>query len=325
MQFTQTAQPLLRREKTKTLTQRRNTFIFFSLFVPVMLLLLFVVYPAAKLFAMSTTAWDGVSAAKNFTGLGNYIKMFGDKDLWLSLRNNGIYFVVHLAFIPIELAIAVMLGTKMRTAKFFKSMTFLPYVINGVAISYAFSYFFSPINGAFNSLLTAFGAESWIQSWLSDPKIVNFVLSSVSLWRFSGYHVILFIAALSSVPGDILEAATIDGANAWQKFRAIQIPSIQLVIDFILFDNVRGALQAFDIPFVMTNGGPGYASSTFTLYTINTAFTYNNFGLASAMAVAIMVLIIAVYLTQNVVVQGVRRHSERKYVAPMTGKGGHKS
>lgn len=293
-----------------TLTRKRNTFIFVSLVVPVVLLLLFVVYPALKLVGMSATNWDGLSVEKTFVGFGNYIKMLGDKDLWKSLSNNAIYFVVHLAFIPVELAVAVMLSSKMRGAKFFKSMTFLPYVINGVAISYAFSYFFSPVNGAFNAVLSTMGLDGLIQNWLSDGGIVNYVLTSVSLWRFSGYHVILFIAALTSVPGDILEAATIDGANAWQKFRFIQVPSIQLVIDFILFDNVRGALQAFDIPFVMTNGGPGYASSTFTLYTINTAFTYNNFGLASAMAVAIMVLIVVIYLIQNVVVTQLRRRGK---------------
>lgn len=298
-------------KSASTLTRKRNTFIFVSLVVPVILLLMFVVYPALKLVGMSATNWDGMSAERAFVGFSNYAKMLGDKDLWQSLGNNAVYFIVHLAFIPIELAIAVMFSTKMRGAKFFKSMTFLPYIINGVAISYAFAYFFSPVNGAFNSVLTVLGMDSLIRNWLSDGSIVNFVLASVSLWRFSGYHVILFSAALTSVPADILEAATIDGANAWQKFRAIQIPSIQLVIDFVLFDNVRGALQAFDIPFVMTNGGPGYASSTFTLYTINTAFTYNNFGLASAMAVAIMVLIVGVYLVQNVVISQFRKFGKR--------------
>ena len=90
-----------------------------------------------------------------------------------------------------------------------------------------------------------------------------------------------------------------DGANSWHIFRYMQVPSIQLMVDCVLFDNIRGALQVFDIPFVMTAGGPGYASSTFTLHTIKTAFTFNNFGLASTMAVAIMVLIVVIYLIQN--------------------------
>ena len=206
--------------------------------------------------------------------------------------------------IPIELAFAVLLTSKLRAAKFYKTMVFMPYIINGVAISYAFSYFFSPINGAFNGILTAFNLESLICNWLSDESIVNFVLASVSVWRFSGYHVILFMAALQSIPTDILEAAEIDGASVGQIFKYIQVPAIMLMVDFVLFDNIRGALQVFDIPFVMTAGGPGYASSTFTLYTIKTAFTFSNFGLAATMAVAIMLMIIVIYVVQNKIIHG---------------------
>lgn len=268
------------------------------------LLIAFVVLPAIDLFRLSFTSWDGYSPEKNFIGFSNYISMFQNQDLWLSLKNNAVYFVVHLLMIVVELAFAVLLTSKLRAAKFYKTMVFMPYIINGVAIAYAFSYFFSPINGAFDAILTSVHLESLIRSWLSDPKIVNYVLASVSLWRFSGYHVILFMAALQSIPQDTMEAARVDGANTWQLFRYIQVPAIMLMVDFVLFDNIRGALQVFDIPFVMTAGGPGYASSTFTLYTIKTAFTFSNFGLASTMAVAIMFMIVTIYIVQNFLIHG---------------------
>ena len=288
-----------------TLAKQRRIFILVSLAVPVLLLVGFVVFPAIDLFRMSFTDWDGLSPTSNFIWFENYIDMFHNPDLWQSLRNNAVYFFAHLLMIPVELAFAVLLNSKLRGAKFYKTMVFMPYIINGVAISYAFSYFFSPINGAFDSILEALKLGMLSQSWLSDPKIVNFVLAFVSLWRYSGYHIVLFLAALQSVSRDIQEAAIIDGANTWQMFRYIQIPSIMLMVDFVLFDNIRGALQVFDIPFVMTSGGPGYASSTFTLYTIKTAFTFSDFGLASTMAVAIMVLIIVIYLVQNKIIHGV--------------------
>lgn len=286
------------------LTKQRNLFIIVSLIVPLTLLIAFVVIPAMDLFKMSFTNWDGYSLGSNFIGLQNYISMLKNKDLWLSLRNNGIYFVVHLLMIVVELGFAVLLTSKLRAAKFYKTMVFLPYIINGVAIAYAFSYFFSPINGAFDAILQAMNLEGWIRSWLSDEKVVNYVLAFVSLWRFSGYHVILFMAALQSIPKDIEEAANVDGANTWHLFRYIQVPAIMLMVDFVLFDNIRGALQVFDIPFVMTAGGPGYASSTFTLYTIKTAFSFSNFGLASTMAVAIMIMIVVIYLIQNQLIHG---------------------
>lgn len=287
-----------------SLAKQRKRFILAALAIPVLLLVCFVVVPAFDLIRMSFTDWDGLSASSNFIKLDNYIAMFKNPDLWQSLKNNAVYFVVHLCMIPVELAFAVLLTSRLRAAKFYKTMVFLPYIINGVAIAYAFSYFFSPVNGAFDNILEILRLEMLKHSWLSDEKIVNFTLTFVSLWRFSGYHIVLFMAALQSVNQDIMEAATIDGANSWQMFRYIQTPSIALMVDFVLFDNIRGAMQVFDIPFVMTSGGPGYASSTFTLYTINTAFKFSNFGLASTMAVALMVIIILIYIVQNKIIHG---------------------
>lgn len=287
-----------------SLAKKKRRFILLSLIVPSILLVCFVVFPAIDLFRMSFTDWDGYSETSKFIGFENYISMFKNKDLWQSLQNNAVYFFTHLLMIPVELAFAVLLTSRLRAAKLYKTMVFMPYIINGVAISYAFSYFFSPINGAFDEILKVLHLSMLSQNWLSDPKIVNFVLAFVSLWRFSGYHVILFMAALQSLPQDVQEAARVDGANAWQMFQYIQIPAIMLMVDFVLFDNIRGALQVFDIPFVMTAGGPGYASSTFTLYTIKTAFTFSNFGLASTMAVAIMVMIVLIYVVQNKIIHG---------------------
>lgn len=288
-----------------SIEKQKKRFIICSLVVPMALLAGFVMFPAIDLFRMSFTDWDGMSASYNWINLENYIAMFENENLWMSLKNNAVYFVGHLLFIPVELAVAVLLTSKLRAAKFYKTMVFMPYIINGVAISYAFSYFFSPVNGAFDAILEAAHLESLIRNWLSDPKLVNFVLTSVSLWRFSGYHIVLFMAALQSLPQDVQEAASMDGANAWQMFKYIQVPAIMLMVDFVLFDNIRGALQVFDIPFVMTSGGPGYASSTFTLYTIDTAFKYSNFGLASTMAVAIMLMIVVIYVIQNKIIHGI--------------------
>lgn len=290
-----------------SIEKKKRNFILISLTVPTILLIAFVVLPAIDLVRMSFTNWDGMSKSSDFIKLDNYITMFKNKDLWQSLKNNAVYFIVHLCTIPVELGFAVLLISKLRGMKFYKTMVFMPYIINGVAIAYAFSYFFSPINGAFNEILEVLRLSLLERNWLSDEAIVNYVLAFVSLWRFSGYHIILFMAALQSLSQDVQEAARVDGANSWHMFRYIQIPSIMLMVDFVLFDNIRGALQVFDIPFVMTQGGPGYASSTFTLYTIKTAFTFSNFGLASTMAVAIVIMIILLYIVQNKIINGIVR------------------
>ena len=135
-----------------SLAKQRKCFILCALAIPVALLVCFVVVPAIDL---SCTDWDGYPPTMQFIKLDNYIAMFQNADLWQSLKNNAVYFFVHLLMIPVELMFAVLLTSKLRAAKFYKTIVFLPYIINVVAISYAFSYFFSPVNGAFDSLLEA--------------------------------------------------------------------------------------------------------------------------------------------------------------------------
>ena len=121
------------------LSKKRRQFIIASLIIPMLLLVAFVVFPAIDLFRMSFTNWDGYSAEKDFIWFENYISMFQNKDLWMSLKNNAVYFVIHFFMIFVELAFAVLLTGKLRAAKFYKTIVFMPYIINGVAISYAFS------------------------------------------------------------------------------------------------------------------------------------------------------------------------------------------
>ncbi|NOU69368.1 ABC transporter permease subunit [Paenibacillus sp. LMG 31461] len=263
------------------------------LFVPVALLLLFLIYPTLQLFRYSFTSWDGYSPSFKYIGLNNYKQMLFDfPEAWHAIRNNVTYFILHAIAIPLEIIMAVLLTRALRGSAFFRFSVLMPYIINGIAVAYMFSYIYNPINGPLNELLKAMGLESWIQSWLSDAKIVNYSLVVVSLWRYSGVHIVLFLAGLQSIPKDLYEAAEIDGANFWQQQRYVTLPGIRRVIEIILFMNVSGALLQYDIPLVMTNGGPGSASSTFGLFSLQTAFTYNNYGLASAMAVILLLMII---------------------------------
>lgn len=270
------------------------------MFIPVVLMLAFVVYPALEMVRYSLTNWDGASRSYDYIGIRNYVKvLFGSKEVWQSFKNNMIYLIVSFAFIPVEILFAVFLNNKRKSANVFKSIYFLPYIINGVAISYVFSYFYSSANGGLNGILEILGLESLIQNWLSNKEIVNYSLSVVYIWRNFGFFIVLFISGLQTIPQEILEAAVVDGASSVQKFRYIIIPEIKRVIQIVVFMNITWCLQIFDIPFVMTSGGPGNASSTFSTYTIKTAFTFNNFGLANAMAVVLMCIIVVMLLLQS--------------------------
>jgi len=285
---------------TTSYKTQKKLLIFTFLFIPVTLLLMFLIYPTFKLLQLSITDWDGIGKTFQYIGLKNYWNVFfKSPEVWIALKNNFLYFFIHLIMIPVEIILAAILCKGYRGFKFFKSITFMPYIINGVAVAYMFSFLYSPVGGPVNSLLEHWGLGFFALNWLGDPNIVNYSLVSVSLWRFSGLHVILFISGILSIPPEYYEAADIDGANSIQKLKSITIPGIKRVVQMVLFLNVRGALQVFDIPFLITNGGPGFASSTFTTYTIDTAFKFDQYGMASAMAVVLMLLICIVSLVQD--------------------------
>ncbi|PRR79159.1 Lactose transport system permease protein LacF [Clostridium liquoris] len=284
--------------KNKDLKTQKKLVLVTFLFIPTILILLFMIYPLIKLIGLSFTNWDGLSPTYNYIGLKNFKKIiFDSPEVWAALKNNGMYFIGHIIFIPIELFLAFLLDNRVRGCKMFKTITFLPYMINGVAVACMFTFLYSSQDGVLNNMLQYFHLNKI--GWLSDPSIVNYSLTGVSLWRFSGVHIILFLAAFQSLPSDMIEASIIDGANSFQQFYKIVLPNIKPVIEIVLFLNVRGALQVFDIPYVMTGGGPNHASETFTVQTINTAFQYANFGRACAMAVVLMVIIIAFSIIQQ--------------------------
>lgn len=281
-------------------TQRSILLVCF-LAIPTVLLFVFVLYPAFKLALISFTNWDGINPSYNYVGFKNYTQVFQRKDIWQSLKNNNLYFVLHLLFIPIEMYLAMLLDRYIKKSEFFKTIVFMPYIINGVAIAYMFSFLYSSEDGVLNGLL-ALGNIGKIR-WLSDPKIVNYSLVVVSLWRFTGVHIILFLAGLQSINKDMLEAALIDGASVLQQFIKIIIPNMKSILSIVLFLNVRGALMVFDIPFVMTSGGPGTSSTTFALHTIKTAFEFSNFGLACAMAIALIIAILVISVVQSLILE----------------------
>lgn len=281
-------------------TQRRLLLTSF-LAIPTLLLIVFVIYPTVKLIYLSFTDWDGISNNMRFIGLKNYFLVFERKDIWNSLKNNNLYFLIHLVFIPIEMYLAVLLDRYIKKSEFFKTVIFMPYIINGVAIAYMFSFLYNSEDGILNAVLALFNISK--VRWLSEPALVNYSLVAVSLWRYTSIHIVLFLAGLQSINKDMLEAALIDGASVFQQFIKIIVPNMKSILSIILFLNVRGALMVFDIPFVMTSGGPGNSSMTFALHTVKTAFEFSNFGLACAMAIVLIIAIIIISLVQNIVLE----------------------
>lgn len=284
---------LKRREKLKT-----NLFICAFVAVPVILLLVFTYFPAAKLVYYSFTNYDGLSSTPEFVGLYNWKKLFSSSELWSTLLHSGYYIIGGIVQNILALMFAIFLNDKrIKGRKVFRGILFLPFILNGTSVSFMFRYFYNYTKGPLNIALKALGLQAI--SWLGTDTIVNWSLAFVCLWRYTGYIMVIYLAALQSVPAEYYEAATIDGANGWQKLIHITLPQIKTIIGLQMFLNISGAINIFDVPFVITSGGPNGASQTLAIQAIEYAFTYKNYGLASAYSLFCTVMIVVLYVAQN--------------------------
>ncbi|WP_025681757.1 carbohydrate ABC transporter permease [Paenibacillus massiliensis] len=279
--------------------QRRFIIVLFSL-VPIALLLTFAYLPVFNMFKYSFTDWNGLRKSMNFVGLDNYKTIFTDPDYFVVFKVSLYYFVATFVQMGLALYFATILTFRTRLKNFFKGVLFFPYLMNGVAIGFIFLFFFKP-DGTLDTFLQAVGLGQYVQLWLGNPDIINISLAGTSVWRYMGFNFIIFLGAISSISSDIYEASDIDGANRWHQFVHIILPSIKRILQLNLILAISGAISAFDIPYIMTGGSNG--SKTFVIQTVDVAFKYDKFGLASAMAVVLLLIVIVVTLIQRLAIK----------------------
>lgn len=292
-------------ERTAKQQQRINAFFF--LLIPVLLLVVFTYIPVANMFWYSFNKWDGFSKNMEFVGFQNYIDLFTRPELFKVFSVSIYYFVASFVQLALALYFATILSFDVRFKNFFKGVLFFPYLINGVAVGFIFLYFFKP-DGVLDLLLINMGLGHFAQKWLGDRDIINYSLAAVSIWRYMGLNFVMFMGAIQSVSPEIYEASELDGANRWQQFWHMIFPIIFPIVSLSLLLALRGALGVFEIPYIMTGGANG--SSTFVIQTVDMAFKYQKFGLASAMAVVLLFIILALTGVQNLIFKD--RNAEAK-------------
>ncbi len=276
--------------------QKMLTSILF-LFAPLLLLVVFTYLPAVNMFIYSFSEWDGFGPVDKFVGLKNYIDIFTRPEYFSVFWVSFYYFVGAIVQKVLALYFAMILSFNVHFKNFFKGILFFPYLINGVAIGFTFLYFFQP-NGVLDATIQLFGIGSEnMPLWLGDRHLINISLAAVAVWRYMGFDFVMFLGAIQSIPAEIYEASEMDGASRWQQFLYIILPGIKPIIALCLILSIAGALSAFEIPYIMTGGRNG--SSTFVIQTVNMAFKFSKVGLASAMAVVLLVLIVIVSRVQN--------------------------
>ncbi|MGK5694754.1 carbohydrate ABC transporter permease [Streptomyces sp. URMC 128] len=273
----------------------RGTTPWLFLLAPLALLIVFTYAPIANMVAYSFTDWDGVSPELRYTGTGNYAELFTRPELFEVFWVSGYYLVASVIQIVAALYFATILSFDVRFRNFFKGVLFFPYLINGVAIGFVFLYFFQD-GGTLDSVLSLFGVET-DRAWLGTPTSANTSLAAVSVWRYLGLNFVLFLGAIQSIPGELYEAAELDGANRWHQFRYIIAPGIKPILSLTVVLSISGSLSVFEIPYIMTGGATG--TETFVIQTVKLAFQFNKTGLASAAAVVLLLIVLAVTWVQR--------------------------
>ena len=273
------------------LPNRSKTSVLVFLLPPLLLYGIAVLFPIVQSLFLSFFSWDGITDLR-FVGFDNYTRMFvGDGVFWTAFSNSLGYLVICLVLqLGGALVVASLLISLRRGRELVKTLYLLPAVISTVAIAFLFQRIYSlEPTGLLNQLLQWVGLGELQQAWLSN---VDTVLAAVSIpegWRFTGLYMLIIYAALLAVPQELEEAARLDGANWWQVFTKIRFPYIRPVWITTTIIAATYALRGFDIPYLLTNGGPGQASELLTTYMYKTAFTHTDYGYASTISVFIVV------------------------------------
>jgi ABC-type sugar transport systems, permease components len=264
--------------------------------IPLVLLFVFQLLPFAKMVEFSFYKMKYVGS-RTYVGLDNYKQVFSRKDCFGALKLSLYYMAGAVVQLALALYLATLLSFKTKFGNFFKGAMFFPFLINSIAVGFIFKFFFTR-GFVFDTILQWCGFQlDHLPYWLQNQSINNISLVGTSIWSYFGQNMVLFIGAIMSVDAGMYEASELDGANKWQQFRYIILPSINTIVMLNLILAITGSLSAFVPPFVITKGANG--TSTYFIIMNNIAHVTQKVGLASAMAIVLLVIILFVTLLQK--------------------------
>jgi multiple sugar transport system permease protein len=268
--------------------------------VPLLAEALWVFWPALQGFYLALTRWDGVSAPQ-FIGLDNFREMAHD-DVFRSAAGHTVLWLVFFGGLSavLGLAAALLLQQERRGVGFYRAALFLPVVFSLVATALVWQAIYQP-DGVLNRLLGSVGLDNLQHAWLADQDTALYAVIVPALWRQIGYVMVLYLAGLKGIDPALYEAAKVDGASAWQRFRHVTLPQLRSVNAVVLSVIIIDSLRSFDVVWSLTRGGPYHSSELLSTYMYSTAFQSLRLGYGSALAVVIFVLafgVIASYLVR---------------------------
>lgn len=282
--------------------RRAETLTILGFVLPALLVYaVYVLWPIANSFYYSTLDWNGFSEPQQ-VGLANFAALLGDRAAWQALWHNVVLIVSSLLIqLPIGLALALLLLAPLRGTTVLRSVYFLPQLMSTVAIGILWAFIYNPTFGAVNRVLELVGLGSLRQGWLGDPRFALGAIIVVICWQYIPFYMILYRAGLTSIPLEVTEAALVDGASYWGRFRWVTLPLLSGTTRTAVLLSVIGSLKYFDLIWIMTGGGPSNATDVLATYMYDMAFSRSRLGYGSA--VAVVLFLMALLITPVVLVR----------------------
>ncbi len=287
--------------------RRRRSLVPYLWIAPAVLLyFLFKLAPMIGGIYLALLKWDGIEQPA-FIGLRNFERIFSDEVIGLALWHNVLYAVGTVtAKLVVSLVLALLLNQALRGRTFYRTALFLPVIMSFVVVGILWSWLYNTQFGLINSLLNTIGLGALAHDWLGDPNSALWALMVVDTWKWYGFHMVIFLAGLQTIPNELYEAAHIDGASRWQRFAHITFPLLQPVtlVNFTLA--LMGAFNVFDIPYIMTEGGPANSTIVMALHIYIRGFKFYQFGYAAALSYVLLTLITIIAAIQMKMMAGSR-------------------
>lgn len=285
------------RDGRRRSARRRESLVGITMVSPaVLLLLIFFAVPVGLAFGLAFTNARLISPRPaHFVGADNFITLFGDSQFWKSLRNTAYFAVV---VVPVQaglaLVLALLVNAKVRGRNFFRTVYFLPVVTSMVVISLLWEFIYQP-DGPLNKLISTVTFDHWHGTdWLGNPSTAMPAIIVMSIWQAVGFHMIVWLAGLQTIPAELYEAAALDGASGWRLFRTITWPTLAATRTFILITITIAALSLFTQINVMTQGGPLDSTTTVVYMAVRTGYEQQSTGYAAAVSLVFFVLVLTV-------------------------------
>ena len=263
----------------------------------------FLLYPIGYSLWLSLHEWDGYTPHWGaFVGLENYRALAADEVFWRATWNSILFVVVRT---PLEVGLgfllALLLNRKLALRSLLRTFFFVPVVMSLIVVTIIFQRVFEPNTGLLNTFLRVVGLGDWTHPWLGDPATALPAVIAVSVWKNVGFSLVILLAGLQGLPQDVLEAARVDGANAWQLTLRVITPLMRPSLALTALLSIIGGLKVFDLVFIMTRGGPTYSTEVLATMLYREAFELNHMGIASAVAVILVALVLSIARLQTFV------------------------